>query len=188
MSASLRRKSARTRMEDSPSPVYGAALLMRFGSDPIRGSNPRSSAEPCSLAWRPASRSVHLPGGRPPVPPEAGLQPANRAGVVALFSRPVSPADRIGHGPRASWRERGSFRSRGAPNPPRSWSKAMLQRPNGTRSASTATSERCPPPGSPGRDSRRSRPRSPGRTAGLLQGGLQVNLAESPTVRSEQRS
>ena len=31
-------------LEDSPSPVYGAALLMRFGSDPIRGSNPRSSA------------------------------------------------------------------------------------------------------------------------------------------------
>ncbi len=37
-------RSAWTRVEDSPSPVYGAALLMRFGSDPIRGSNPRSSA------------------------------------------------------------------------------------------------------------------------------------------------
>ena len=32
------------RLEDSPSPVYGAALLMRFGFTPIRGSNPRSSA------------------------------------------------------------------------------------------------------------------------------------------------
>jgi hypothetical protein len=31
-------------MEDSPSPVYGAALLMRFGGNTIRGSNPRSSA------------------------------------------------------------------------------------------------------------------------------------------------
>src|SRR6202000_2125401 len=31
-------------LEDSPSPVYGAALLMRFGFTPIRGSNPRSSA------------------------------------------------------------------------------------------------------------------------------------------------
>src|SRR5882672_1976150 len=36
-------------LEDSPSPVYGAALLMRFGSDPIRGSNPRSSAERPSM-------------------------------------------------------------------------------------------------------------------------------------------
>jgi hypothetical protein len=32
-------------MEDSPSPVYGAALLMRFGGNTIRGSNPRSSAQ-----------------------------------------------------------------------------------------------------------------------------------------------
>ena len=32
------------RLEDSPSPVYGAALLMRFGGNTIRGSNPRSSA------------------------------------------------------------------------------------------------------------------------------------------------
>ncbi len=30
--------------EASPSPVYGAALLMRFGFTPIRGSNPRASA------------------------------------------------------------------------------------------------------------------------------------------------
>src|SRR4029077_14153922 len=34
----------RVRMEDSPSPVYGAALLMRLGGDTFRGSNPRSSA------------------------------------------------------------------------------------------------------------------------------------------------
>src|SRR4029077_17638227 len=32
------------RMEDSPSPVYGAALLMRLGVTNLRGSNPRSSA------------------------------------------------------------------------------------------------------------------------------------------------
>ena len=32
------------RREASPSPVYGAALLMRFGFAPIRGSNPRASA------------------------------------------------------------------------------------------------------------------------------------------------
>ncbi len=32
------------RVEDSPSPVYGAALLMRLGLTPFRGSNPRSSA------------------------------------------------------------------------------------------------------------------------------------------------
>jgi hypothetical protein len=31
-------------MEDSPSPVYGAALLMRLGVTTLRGSNPRSSA------------------------------------------------------------------------------------------------------------------------------------------------
>ena len=30
--------------EASPSPVYGAALLMRFGFAAIRGSNPRASA------------------------------------------------------------------------------------------------------------------------------------------------
>ena len=32
------------RVEDSPSPVYGAALLMRLGVTTLRGSNPRSSA------------------------------------------------------------------------------------------------------------------------------------------------
>src|SRR6185437_11937755 len=32
------------RLEDSPSPVYGAALLMRLGVTTLRGSNPRSSA------------------------------------------------------------------------------------------------------------------------------------------------
>src|ERR1700685_4046349 len=72
-------------MEDSPSPVYGAALLMRFGSDPIRGSNPRSSAEPCSLAWRPASRVlVSARGGGPPEPSEAGF--ARKPVVVALVA------------------------------------------------------------------------------------------------------
>jgi hypothetical protein len=30
--------------EASPSPVYGAALLMRLGFTPLRGSNPRASA------------------------------------------------------------------------------------------------------------------------------------------------
>ena len=30
--------------EASPSPVYGAALLMRLGFAPFRGSNPRASA------------------------------------------------------------------------------------------------------------------------------------------------
>src|SRR5205823_2296685 len=34
----------RVRLEDSPSPVYGAALLMRLGVTTLRGSNPRSSA------------------------------------------------------------------------------------------------------------------------------------------------
>src|SRR5260370_29240528 len=35
--------------EASPSPVYGAALLMRFGFAPIRGSNPRASAREQAL-------------------------------------------------------------------------------------------------------------------------------------------
>ena len=39
------------RMEDSPSPVYGAALLMRLGVTTLRGSNPRSSAV---LTWESA--------------------------------------------------------------------------------------------------------------------------------------
>ena len=38
-----RRRSGRPR-EASPSPVYGAALLMRFGLTPIPGSNPGASA------------------------------------------------------------------------------------------------------------------------------------------------
>ena len=33
-------------LEASPSPVYGAALLMRFGFIPIPGSNPGASAAP----------------------------------------------------------------------------------------------------------------------------------------------
>src|SRR5580704_1760677 len=67
-------------MEDSPSPVYGAALLMRFGSDPIRGSNPRSSAEPCSRAFGPLPSSWYLPGGRPPGAPRCGLWPETGGG------------------------------------------------------------------------------------------------------------
>src|SRR6185437_9506536 len=42
----------RVRLEDSPSPVYGAALLMRLGVTTLRGSNPRSSA-----ARRPSPRT-----------------------------------------------------------------------------------------------------------------------------------
>jgi hypothetical protein len=38
------------RLEDSPSPVYGAALLMRLGVTTLRGSNPRSSALTSSFA------------------------------------------------------------------------------------------------------------------------------------------
>ena len=37
------RRTYRSR-EASPSPVYGAALLMRLGFAPFRGSNPRASA------------------------------------------------------------------------------------------------------------------------------------------------
>ena len=70
-------------LEDSPSPVYGAALLMRFGSDPIRGSNPRSSAQLCSRAFGPLPRSRYLPGGTTPRTPRCGLSPANQV-VVAL--------------------------------------------------------------------------------------------------------
>jgi hypothetical protein len=43
--------------EASPSPVYGAALLMRFGFAPIRGSNPRASAIP--------EQALRRPGGVP---------------------------------------------------------------------------------------------------------------------------
>jgi hypothetical protein len=39
---------SRSAEEASPSPVYGAALLMRFGFTPIRGSNPRASA---AVTW-----------------------------------------------------------------------------------------------------------------------------------------
>ena len=43
--------------EASPSPVYGAALLMRFGFTPIRGSNPRASAPEQALC-----RTGKVPG------------------------------------------------------------------------------------------------------------------------------
>ena len=39
------------RVEDSPSPVYGAALLMRLGGNTLRGSNPRSSAQWFHISW-----------------------------------------------------------------------------------------------------------------------------------------
>jgi hypothetical protein len=58
----------RVRVEDSPSPVYGAALLMRLGVTTLRGSNPRSSA--CFLSsgfaptWRrPPGRHREPAGG-----------------------------------------------------------------------------------------------------------------------------
>ena len=40
------------RREASPSPVYGAALLMRLGFAPFRGSNPRASASHGPLPGR----------------------------------------------------------------------------------------------------------------------------------------
>src|SRR6266566_8808384 len=42
--AMAHRTAPRVRVEDSPSLVYGAALLMRLGVTTLRGSNPRSSA------------------------------------------------------------------------------------------------------------------------------------------------
>ena len=73
-------------LEDSPSQVYGAALLMRFGSDPIRGSNPRSSAEAAYPARWPSAtfataRSI-FPGGRPPGPPDVGYADKSWRGSV----------------------------------------------------------------------------------------------------------
>src|SRR5690606_549833 len=41
----------RVSMEASPSLVYGAALLMRFGLTPVRGSNPRASAIGPVRSW-----------------------------------------------------------------------------------------------------------------------------------------
>ena len=52
------------RVEDSPSPVYGAALLMRLGLTPLRGSNPRSSAGDqalCPAGEVPAFVSAAIP-------------------------------------------------------------------------------------------------------------------------------
>jgi hypothetical protein len=60
-------------LEDSPSQVYGAALLMRFGSDPIRSSNLRSSAErrPMLVELRSTAPvpAVSSRGDDPPDPP-----------------------------------------------------------------------------------------------------------------------
>jgi hypothetical protein len=52
------------RMEDSPSPVYGAALLMRLGREALRGSNPRSSASDLGFrVWRsPLLRCCEMSG------------------------------------------------------------------------------------------------------------------------------
>jgi hypothetical protein len=61
-------------LEDSPSQVYGAALLMRFGSDPIRSSNLRSSARGSSM-FGGLAPTFPIPladvsrGGDPPGPP-----------------------------------------------------------------------------------------------------------------------
>src|SRR5580693_1650530 len=61
-------------LEDSPSQVYGAALLMRFGSDPIRSSNLRSSARGSPL-FGGLAPTFPIPladvsrGGDPPDPP-----------------------------------------------------------------------------------------------------------------------
>jgi hypothetical protein len=49
------------RMEASPSQVYGAALLMRFGSDPIRSSNLRASAQQTG-SFREAFRALGTAG------------------------------------------------------------------------------------------------------------------------------
>src|SRR5664280_2912501 len=43
------------RKEASPSPVYGAALLMRFGLIPIPGSNPGASAVAAEVLPLPAA-------------------------------------------------------------------------------------------------------------------------------------
>ena len=75
------------RMEASPSPVYGAALLMRFGSDPIRGSNPRSSAETVNYGRQASPPSplsaVSSRGDDPPDPPMSA--PPTKAGGRCLF-------------------------------------------------------------------------------------------------------
>src|ERR1700736_657948 len=69
-------------LEDSPSPVYGAALLMRFGSDPIRGSNPRSSSETVNYGRQASPPSplsaVSSRGDDPPDPPDVGSADQSR--------------------------------------------------------------------------------------------------------------
>src|SRR5215475_10453027 len=60
--------ASRRGQEASPSPVYGAALLMRFGFTPIRGSNPRASARHGPLPGCPGegARLVKRAGGGNP--------------------------------------------------------------------------------------------------------------------------
>jgi hypothetical protein len=86
-------------LEDSPSPVYGAALLMRFGSDPIRGSNPRSSAERRSMLVElrsTAPRPQYLPGGggRPPGPPVSAA-PAKAGWAPPVPASPTKAGGRL---------------------------------------------------------------------------------------------
>jgi hypothetical protein len=158
-------------MEDSPSPVYGAALLMRFGSDPIRGSNPRSSARLCSRAFGPLPLSLYLPGGTTPRAPRCGLSPANQVAAQGPRTRLAGYrpqgrgggsgcsdddlTDVIGGGPGRLGRDRGEYGSRGAlswgaSKCPRSWSKAAWQRRNGIRSPAEAASAGWPLADGPG--------------------------------------
>ena len=89
-------------LEDSPSPVYGAALLMRFGSDPIRGSNPRSSARgfPLFVGLRPhfPAPLADISRGATPRTPRCEAQSASRKRVAAagLWGRPSPKADAEG--------------------------------------------------------------------------------------------
>jgi hypothetical protein len=68
------------RVEDSPSPVYGAALLMRLGFTALRGSNPRSSA-----ARRPSPGTCR-DGACLTRQPKVALRVA-----VALIPGPIAP-------------------------------------------------------------------------------------------------
>src|SRR5579862_5877734 len=82
------------RMEDSPSPVYGAALLMRLGGNTLRGSNPRSSAHdwppaaPCSyselFSGRGSQCSTADQGGGPPITQSIGPWELSRVRLAAF--------------------------------------------------------------------------------------------------------